>query len=373
MKKAEKELEQALMSKNTSLINNVCSQNNFNCLLSILNQNKGNDKTIKIKLLCNWCSSSELTCLWNKMSKGNYTWNNIVLITDDSQPDYWVIINGVFDDRIKFDKKRTILFRMEPNMASNPHFWKEWSNPSDFDFLRIYRHEEIIVENKNKKEIDSFETFLHENKNKVIIEGQYNNCEWHLSLTYNQLSNYSFEKTENNILSTILSDKYSDIGHIKRVDFVKFLETKSDLDQTSPLCIHVYGGNKWNYTNYKGSLPSHCKDKGLLPYKYTFNCENHFIDNYFTEKLIDGILAECLVFYAGCPNISQYIDSRAYIQLELSNFEKDYAIIKHVINNDLYKERLPFIKQAKKKILNELQFFPRLEKFLNQIQQNKLK
>ena len=101
------------------------------------------------------------------------------------------------------------------------------------------------------------------------------------------------------------------------------------------------------------------------PYKYIFNVENFQINNYYTEKLIDGILSECLVFYHGCPNIKELIDEKAFVWLELSNFEQDYKLIKKAIEEDWWSERLSYIKQAKTKILDELQFFPRLEKIIN--------
>ena len=282
----------------------------------------------RVQLLCNWCSSKELADCWNKMSKGNYTWNNIKLVWE-GDVDYYVIINMPPEDSF-FDKKKTIVFRMEPNMSKHPDFWKEWADPNDKEFLKVFRHE----------------------------KGDYNNNEWHLSSPYSVLSeNKGFYKPHN-ILSTVISDKYKDPGQVKRVDFVKFLEKNS-------FPIHVYGDNKWNYKNYMGSLPHHNKNGGLLGYKYTFNAENQTIKNYYTEKLIDGILAECLVFYWGCPNVKDYIDERAYVQLELSNFEKDYKTIQKAINEDWHTKRLPYIKEAKKKILNELQFFPRLEKIIN--------
>ena len=90
----------------------------------------------------------------------------------------------------------------------------------------------------------------------------------------------------------------------KKVD--KFLEKKG-------LYIHVYGSNKFLWNQYNGSLPYHKKDEALLPYKYTFNVENNSIKNYCTEKLIDGILSETLVFYSGCYNIREYIDKRAFV------------------------------------------------------------
>jgi len=282
---------------------------------------------IRVKLLCNWCSTKELADCWNKMSQGDYTWGRIKVVWE-GDVDYYVIINSPPKDAI-FDKKRTILFRMEPHMCLHPEIWGEWANPDDKEFLKVLRHE----------------------------NGDYNNNEWHLSIPYSVLQEEKGFYKPTNTLSTILSGKYKDPGQVLRVDFVKFLENKQ-------LPIHVYGENRWSYKNYMGSLPLHKKNSGLLQYKYSFNAENHSIDNYYTEKLIDGILAECLVFYWGCPNLKDYIDERAYVQLELSNFEKDYETIQKAIREDWQTQRLPYIREAKKKILNELQFFPRLEKIL---------
>ena len=309
-------------------------QPDYKDLVSVILQNTGQeiipqDKTpfTRIKLLCNWCLSKELADCWNKMSRGDYTWGRIKLVWE-GEVDYYVIINSPPKDAI-FDKKLSILFRMEPNMCLHPEIWGEWANPDDKEFLKVLRHE----------------------------NGDYNNNEWHLSTPYSVLQEEKGFYKPDNRLSTILSGKYKDPGHIKRVDFVKFLESKS-------FDIHVYGENKWNYKNYMGPLPPHDKNGGLLQYKYTFNAENHSIKNYYTEKLIDGILAECLVFYWGCPNVKDYIDERAYVQLELIDFEKDYQTVQKAINEDWHSQRLPYIREAKKKILDELQFFPRLEKII---------
>ena len=100
-------------------------------------------------------------------------------------------------------------------------------------------------------------------------------------------------------------------------------------------------------------------------YCFVYSIFGFEIRNYFTEKLVDGILSETLVFYHGCPNIEEFIDSKAFVRLELIDFEKDYLKVKEAIENNLWKERLPYIKEAKNKILNELQFFPRLERIIN--------
>lgn len=286
---------------------------------------------IRVKLFCNWTSSDELTDIWDKMSQGNNTWNNIKLVLEEPI-DYYVVINCPPIGTIFEDKSKVILFHMEPNIPKHPELWGEWSSKKKGDLKFVGSH-----------------------------DVEYNNNEWHISKTYNELKNHSIEKNEDlaNVLTTILSDKYKDPGHVKRIDFVKFLETKNDFP------IHVYGGNKFEWKNYKGVLPYHKKDDGLFPYKYSFNVENYEIRNYFSEKLIDGILSETLVFYHGCMNISEFINPKAFVYLELLDFEKDYLIIKNSIENNLWEERLPYIKEAKEKILDELQFFPRLERIIN--------
>ena len=287
-------------------------------------------KCIRILLCCDWSSSKSVCDLWNKMSKGNYTWNNIKIVWEEPC-DYYCIINSPPVD-FKHDPSKTILFRMEPNVGRGASKWeKEWLSPD-----------------KN--------TFLFHSYNDL----HYSNVEWHLSKTYTELLTEKIKKDKDvyHILSTVLSDKYADPGHHKRVDFVKFLESKG-------LPVDVYGGNRFLWKNYKGSLPSHKKDNALFPYKYTFNCENHSIKNYCTEKLYDGILAECLTFYHGCINYKDFIDERAFVYLDLINFEHDYNIIRKAIDEDLWNQRLPYIKAVKTKILEEMQFFPRIEKIVS--------
>jgi len=290
------------------------------------------DDTKRVLLYCSWTTSENLCNTWKKMSMNNdLRWDNIKIVSSEPA-DYYCIINRP-PPNAKFDKKKTILFRMEPNMENDQRQWEDWANPNTEEFLFVGSHNLYL-----------------------------NNFEWHLSKNYQELSTENIVKDDSlsNTLTTILSDKYLDKGHIKRVDFVKFLEKKG-------IQVDVYGGNKFLWKNYKGSLPYHKKDDSLLSYKYSFNCENHSIKNYCTEKLIDGILSETLTFYSGCYNVKDYIDERAFVYLELSNFEKDYQTIKKAIEENWWEQRLPYIKEAKNKILNDLQFFARLHKIINSV------
>jgi hypothetical protein len=287
--------------------------------------------TIRLCLVCNWCSSKELVAVYSKMSQDNRgRWNNIQIVPlDDNSADYYVVLNAA-ELNIRIDPGKVFVFQMEPNMAQQPEVWGFWAKP---ERVRLFDHKTV-----------------------------YNNVEWHLSLTYSQLMHNEIKKDSslNTNLSTVLSAKCGDPGHKLRLEFARFL------DQKVPQLLHVFGTNL-GYNNYKGSLPYHCKDNGLLPYKYTFNAENNSIHNYFTEKLVDGILAECLVFYWGCPNVADYIDERAFVYINLEDKGGAAKTIERAINEDWWSQRILYIRAAKRKILNELQFFPRMERIIKSI------
>jgi GR25 family glycosyltransferase involved in LPS biosynthesis len=295
----------------------ILKKNIDNCIIP-KNFEKLEIDYINVLLISDSIDSKTLCDKWNKMSKdNNYKWNKINLVWNEPC-DYYCIINN-FPKDFKIIPEKTILFQMDSiNEIINS----------------IY-----------------FDKFKYVGYNKYFL----NNFVWGLSKTYNQLLNEKIEKDNylNNVIFTISDDNYKNLGEIKKVDFIKFLEKKG-------VNIHIYGGNKFLWKNYKEENISK-----IFNYKYVFNVENSIQKNYCTERLIDGILSECLVFYSGCYNIKEYIDPRAYVYLELSNFEEDLKIIEKALKENWWEQKLPFIKEAKIKILNELQFFPRLEKIIN--------
>jgi hypothetical protein len=93
-------------------------------------------------------------------------------------------------------------------------------------------------------------------------------------------------------------------------------------------------------------------------------CENNQEKNFITEKIWEPIISETLVFYWGCPNIAEYINPMAFVQLPIDDFEKSFQIIKESINNNLWEQRLPYIKEEKEKILDYYNFFPTLKRII---------
>ena len=303
-----------------------------------------NDNTIKIKMLCNWCSSEQLCKEWSNMCETGFKWKNYELVWTDVKEDidFYVIINYPPKDSY-FDPKRTIVFQMEPWVNDLNKNWGvktfgKWADPNPNDFLAV----------RGRK------TECH------------NNAFWQLELKLDDFQKTElFEKTKDNVISSICSSKYFDEGHIVRIDFLKFLEEKGNVQ------LDIYSqDNTHCFTNYRGQLPMIYKSNGLKQYKYYFMIENNFEKNYITEKLWEPILCETLVFYYGCPNVTDYVDPMAFVQLDITDFEKSYQIIKQAINEDWWSQRINIIRQEKHRILNELSFFPTIDKIIAQNIQN---
>jgi GR25 family glycosyltransferase involved in LPS biosynthesis/tetratricopeptide (TPR) repeat protein len=287
----------------------------------------------RIKMLCNWCSSEDLCKEWLKMTKGSYTWNNIQITWKDDV-DYYIIINkpklGDF-----YIPEKTIIFHMEPWCGNKEQIWGvktwgQWAAPDPVKFLQVRSHKNFM-----------------------------NTVFWQVPLTYTDFKNTTISKKNADTISTVCSSKYFDPGHKKRIDFLKYLESKGT-------DLHIYNeDNNHQFKSYQGKArPDIDKEKGLLPYKYYFMCENNAENNFITEKLWEPILCECLCFYWGCPNVGDYIDPLAYVQLDMDDFEKSFLIIQDAIENNLWEKRLPSIQKEKEKLLDTLGFFPVVESIL---------
>jgi hypothetical protein len=282
---------------------------------------------VNITVLCNWTSPDDLYEGWKKQSKdGAGSWNNIQLTSKDEDiVDVVIVINGLPSGPAKVVQQfpNALYFLMEPYAPSG------WERPYDhFPPQNIYTHDRCT-----------------------------NIGEWHLSYTYSQLKTLSFNGKYDRI-STIQSQRNVDIGHKLRLAFIDSLNDAIDT-------LYCYGSYQTpKIKHYMGRLPANAKEDGLRFYKYHFAAENHAIPNYFTEKIIDGILTECLVFYWGCPNLEEYLPADSFVRLSLVNFEDDIETIRRAIAENWWEKRLPVIRKAKQIILDQLQFFPLLERII---------
>lgn len=290
---------------------------------------------ISVKLLCNWTNPKkvleEFTYMLNDKTSLNY--GKHFYFTEAREADYYVIINYPRRDDF-YEPHKSIIIQMEPwcadpNQRVGVKTWGAWSNPDPDVFLKV-----------------------------LTTRTSLNLVQWIFDLTPKEILAMNIQKTK--VLSSICGPKYFDPGHINRVDFLKYLE-----ETGAPFEIDIYGfNNKHKFANYRGPLDKVNKFKGYLPYKYYLIAENNREANYITEKLWEPILCDCLAFYDGSPNASDYIDPRAFIKVDLSKKEEAYQIIADAIQNDEWSKRIDVIRREKIKIINELGFMPTIERVI---------
>jgi len=280
-----------------------------------------NEPIKRVKLIGNfWDSSKELVDEFKLMIPNKLDIYENIQITDaDSNIDYYVILNMPKDESVYYDPSKTLVFSMEPDAMKQS--WGKWKQPSSKDFM--YVHDKL------------------------------NPAQWRLKNIPD-----NFNKTENKIAS-IMSGKKFFIGHQKRIEFIKVLQKENIID--------VFGKENYhNFECYKHSVPNEDPSLILGKYKYYFMCENNQQLDYATEKIWEPIICESLCFYWGCPNLSDYIDSRAYVELDLNDMEKSKEIVKRAIEEDWWSQRIKYIRKERNKIINKFGFFPVLQDLLRE-------
>ncbi len=153
------------------------------------------------------------------------------------------------------------------------------------------------------------------------------------------------EKTK--ILSTVCSKRTGKVTlHSTRVDFTWKLKEELPI-------MDIFG---------HGVNPMNDKAEALDPYKYHIAVENHVYDHHLTEKLPDAFLGYCLPFYHGAPNAADYFPKESFIPIDINDYEHSKEIIKYHLANNEYEDRLPYIIEARRRVLEEQNIFAILNK-----------
>lgn len=99
------------------------------------------------------------------------------------------------------------------------------------------------------------------------------------------------------------------------------------------------------------------KAEALDCYRYHLAIENHIARHHLTEKLTDAYLGGTLPFYAGCPNAADYFPADSFIPIDLSDYPGSVRRIREAIENNEFERRLPAIREARRRVLEEHNLF----------------
>ncbi len=164
-------------------------------------------------------------------------------------------------------------------------------------------------------------------------------------LTYDEIKQIPPpEKTRT--ISTVCSIRQGRLTmHYKRFQFTQKLKTRIPE-------LEVFG---------HGVKTMNDKAEALDSYKYHVTVENHVFRHHLTEKLPDAFLGYTLPFYHGCPNATDYFPSESFIPIDINDLDRTVDIIRSTLANNEYDDRLPYIIEARKMVLEKYNLFAVLE------------
>ncbi len=181
---------------------------------------------------------------------------------------------------------------------------------------------------------------------------------WHYGLPFGEGEFITWDQmvatpppAKTKLLSTVCSKRTGNVTlHSTRVDFTWRLK-----DELPELEIFGHGVN-----------PMLDKAEALDPYRYHIAVENHVYDHHLTEKLPDAFLGYTLPFYHGAPNAADYFPKESFIPIDINDFKRAKEIIKSHLANDEYEDRLPYIIEARRRVLEEQNLFSILCNTINE-------
>ena len=275
-----------------------------------------------------------------------------------------------------FLKEPTVYKYFKMNTPNNSGRWGRIELVEDFYDADLYccfrraRKEPKMIRYCPPHTVINFcrEPMLQPNPNQIgeetlatwTVNEHYNPQEWWVWKTYDELISESFpEKTK--LLSFITTGRHRSKGHKFRL---KLLE---EFTKKYPNVLDLYGNPKGRFDltkipEYKGYIRD--KWEGLSPYRYSIAIEKTFCPHYFSEKLIDPILAGCMPIYQGCQKIDEYFPKGAVAKIDITR-EDVVDQVWNIINSDYRESNLEALREAKELILNKYQVMPTFNMAIN--------
>ncbi len=180
--------------------------------------------------------------------------------------------------------------------------------------------------------------------------------QWYYGLGENRLLSYDqmaadVPLSKRGLLSTVCSNKRQ--RHTLHGQRYRFTE---ELKKRIPH-LEIYG---------HGVREMDDKAEAIAPYKYHIAVENHRAPHHWTEKLADVFLGAALPFYCGCTNLAEYFPEESFIPIDINDAAGAAAIIETAIREGEYEKRLPYILEARRRVLEEYNIFAVLSREIEQ-------
>ena len=264
---------------------------------------------------------------------GIQRWGNCRFTLDVDAADYdWLVVyhdipkngNWLVEERLQCPRAHTILITPEPSSITvyGTDYLKQFGTVITYQEPWVIKHPNVLY--------------------------QYPGMIWYYGYsmdrgTYTTYDELAAEQPQTSRkISTVCSSRTGRVTlHSKRVDFTERLQ--QDVPE-----LEIFG---------HGVRRMDDKAESLRPYEYHVVIENHVAPHHLTEKLPDAFLGHAMPFYHGAPNAADYFPPESFIPIDIDDYERSRDIIKHHLGNNEYQDRLPYIREARRRVLEEMNIF----------------
>ena len=145
------------------------------------------------------------------------------------------------------------------------------------------------------------------------------------------------------LISAVVSAKTDTPGHRRRLHFMRALkEHFGDRLDWFGRGVREIGGRKLN---------------ALEEYRYHLVFENGVWPHYWTEKLADAFVANCLPFYWGDPLLAKTFNPQSYVPIEIDDVAATIWHLEQAIAGDWWGQRQEAIAESRRRVVEELHPF----------------
>jgi hypothetical protein len=298
---------------------------------------------IKIKAICNWASSEDITRrLIEQFKTSENDLNGVEFVYDDTY-DVCVVF-GYVSEEIK-DNTKIILFPQEPTWTGgHQKNFDRFIKVFGYDKSKYYQSEMII------------ETIAH------MFYGSTGPWQegWDF-WNYNNIINSKFEKTKG-ICSFISNRGVDDLSHPEGCLYGERLNLVKSISNNVPF-VNFYGWGDGNGSNLKPFTLR--KGDTIKDYKFCLTVENSSEKYYISEKFYDCILTNTIPIYFGCSNIKDYWPENNFILLDnITDHQYVTDKLQWINENcdELYDKMLPNILKMKDRYFEEFNLLKKIKK-----------
>lgn len=294
-----------------------------------------------------------LEAMSKQSPKESSEWGKIRGVADPEIAEYHVGFNR--NDPI-LDTNRVLLFASEPPVSE---LYKQWSKNDCLGSYPIEQHykpqrwwisktyDELVALDPVKKTDDLSWITTDNGRNVGTLSRQARRLCRSIGISEQQRQ------------SIPLVNRGGTDGHILRMELLDRILSDE------PGLLDLYGRGDFDGPHYRGELDD--KWDGLETYRYSLAIENYSGPNYFSEKLTDALLAWCMPIYWGCTNLESFLPEDSFVRIDIEDPNAPEKIRK-IVNSDLRERNIDAIAEARRRLLNEYQIWPTVERAINNLE-----